>query len=248
MYRFLLASVYLDRIVTCTKIEDITHHLTTLPLTLDAHYDEAWERCTGGSDVLRSHRARLILMWMSCVKHIFATKTLREALSLSGNHSGQGDITDEEMVSSCAGFLQMEPSNVPRPYRDVLHRRGGYIQITRPLWSNIYAELWRTLVGDSDDALEEVLVTDCTIAFTHQSAFTYLAQRQQILFPQSSSTITSACLLALSPNEVLRALPLFSTLFLEYDKPCISSSAILLTKRIGRRHWFISCLTYMGSV
>lgn len=215
--RFLLASVYLDRIVTCTKIEDITHHLTTLPLTLDAHYDEAWERCTGGSDVLRSHRARLILMWMSCVKHILATKTLREALSLSGYHSGQGAITDEEIVSSCAGFLEMESSSAPLPYYAVILRNGEEIIITRPPLSNILVEKWRTWISGSNEALEEVFVTDTTIHFAHQSAFTYLVQRRKILFPQSSSTITSACLLALSPNEVLCALPLYSTCFLEYD-------------------------------
>lgn len=142
--------------MTCTKIEDITDHLTTLPLTLDAHYNEAWERCTGGSDVLRSHRAKLILMWISCAGLVLTVKTLREAPSLSGCHSGEGDITDKEIISSCAGFLTLDQSSTPHPYHVLLRRGGEVIIVTRPPRSNLLAEKWRTWTGGSNEALEEV--------------------------------------------------------------------------------------------
>lgn len=232
--------------MTCTKIEDITHHLTTLPLTLDAHYDEAWERCTGASDVLRSHRAKLILMWISCAQLVLTAKTLREALSLSGYHSGEEEITEKEIISSCAGFLTLEQASAPRPYRVMVRRGGEDIIITRPPMSNNIAEKWRTWTGGSNEALEEVFFTDPIIRFTHSSAYEYVAQRRDILFPQSSSTITSACLLALSPNEVLCALPFVSTFLLEYDEAVPCGPATLLTKRVGRRHNSISCLPLMG--
>lgn len=221
MCRFLLASIYLERIATCTKIEDIAYHLTTLPLTLDAHYDETWDRCTGGSDVLRSHRAKLILMWMSCAETKLTANALREALSLSGCHSGEGNITDEEIISSCAGFLEIDKSSAPYPYRRMVFRDGKGNMIALPPLSDSPAEERRTSVGDSNEALEGVFVKDPTIYFSHVSAHRYLWQRRKILFPQSNSTITSACLLALSPDKALCALPLFSTFFLEYVGPCV---------------------------
>jgi hypothetical protein len=175
-------------------------------------------------------------MWLSCSGYILSTKALSQALSLSGYHSGEEDITDEEIISSCAGFLEMDRSSTPRPYRLVVHRDGEEIIITRPPFSNTLIEKWRTWIGGSNGALEEVFVTGTHIYFAHQSAYTYLVQRQKILFPQSSSVITSACLLALSPNEVLRALPLVSAFFLEYDEICAHVPATSLTKGTGCRH------------
>lgn len=186
-------------------------------------------------------------MWISCAKYILTTKTLCEALPLSGYHSGEGGITDEEIISSCAGFLEIDQCSTPRPYRAMVRRDGEDITITRPPLSNIFAEKWRTWICGSNEAFEEVFFTDPNIRFAHRSAYTYLAQRQKILFPQSSSTISTACLLALSPNEVLCALPLISTFLLEYGGIYACAPATLLTERAGRRHKSIFSFSSMGS-
>lgn len=201
--------------MTCTKIEDITHHLTTLPLTLDAHYDEAWERATSGSDLLRSHRAQLILMLTSCAGWLLTKRTLREALSLLGYHAGEEDITDEEIVSSCAGFLAPGQHRAPCSYRVTARLNGVDTVLTRAPMPNAYAEIWRTWMGGNEAISAEAFYDDSTFAHIHQSAVYYLVERRQILFPKSSETIASACLLALTPNEVLCALPLMSALLLE---------------------------------
>lgn len=62
---------------------------------------------------------------------------------------------------------------------------------------------------------QEFFDDDCTLTYTHQSAYYYLRERREILFPNSNETISSACLLALTPNEVLCALPHMSAFFLE---------------------------------
>lgn len=201
--------------MTCTRIEDIAHDLTTLPLTLEAHYDEAWERATGGSDLLRSRAAQLILMWLSCSLHLLTTRALCEGLARSRYHSQEGEITEEEIVSSCAGFLTSFQDSTPRPYRNHIRLNGKDTVLTRPPMSNNYAELWRTWVGKTKAIPDEFFDDDYTLIYTHQSACYFLRERRQILFPKSSETIASACLLALAPNEVLCALPHMSAFLLE---------------------------------
>lgn len=189
--------------------------MTTLPLTLDAHYDEAWEKATGGSDLLRSRRAQLILMWLSCSLHLLTTRALREGLAHPGYHSQEGDITDEEIVSSCAGFLTSFQDSTPCPYRNHVRVNGKDIVLTRPPMSNAFAEVWRTWLGGTKAAPEEFFDDDLTLIYTHPSVYFYLLERRQIPFPKSSGTIASACLLALTPNEVLCALPHISAFLLE---------------------------------
>lgn len=100
----------------CTKVEDIDIHLESLPLDLDAYYEQAWERAIGETDPLRAFRARLILTWMTLAEQPLSLEGLQMALSLSGYHAEASLIEAEEIVSACAGFLRIESTQMHSPH------------------------------------------------------------------------------------------------------------------------------------
>lgn len=109
--RFLHASLHLDNILVCANLDEIYHCLNQPLLGLDSLYDQAWKRAVDGKGSLRSQRARLVLMWLTMGDGEMSTDALKELLSVSG----VGAITDahleNQIISSCAGFVRIESAH-----------------------------------------------------------------------------------------------------------------------------------------
>lgn len=75
---------------------------------MDELHDEAWNRAT--CDV-NSHKARMakeVIKWIFLARREFIVEALADILSASGYGNGVDRITEQEMVSSCAGFVWTE--------------------------------------------------------------------------------------------------------------------------------------------
>jgi hypothetical protein len=98
----------LDRILECSRTEDVEHHLTNPPSEVDALYDQAWDRATGDAGSRKSQRAKLMLMWVTSAKTGLTVEALGQALSFSGHGVDEDHLTAGEIVSSCAGLVRVE--------------------------------------------------------------------------------------------------------------------------------------------
>lgn len=108
-YRFIFASMQSDRIVSCTTLGDVYDLLNLFPQDMDAFYEEAWERATSDLTSPRAMRARSILVWATLAETCLTMEALEEALRASGLASDQEPLTGEEILSSCAGLIRIEP-------------------------------------------------------------------------------------------------------------------------------------------
>ena len=193
--RFLLASLHLDRILECSRAEEISHHLMNPPLEVNALYDQAWDRAAGDKDSRRSQRAKLILMWVTCAKTGLTVEALGQVLSFSGYGRDEAPFTTGEIVSSCAGLVRVEPtymgpsSTLPRYHDDV----ESIPRVTEKEWQN-----------------------SSVIAPIHLSARRYLETKRDSLFPRADSAMVATCLALTGPNGLIYATPRIYFIIAEY--------------------------------
>lgn len=178
--RFLLASLHLDHILECSRAEDVSHHLMHPPLEVNAFYDQAWDRATGNKDSRKSQRAKLIMMWVTCAKTGLTVKAMGQALSFSGHGMDGAPFTEEEIVSSCAGLVRVEPMR----YLD-------------------HIILARATREDAEGTWQDSAV----VVPIHLSARHYLETKRESLFPRADSAIIATCLASTRPIDLLCAMP-----------------------------------------
>lgn len=186
--RFLLASLQLDRILECSRVEDVNHHLMNPPLEVNAIYDQAWDRATGDKDSRKSQRARLILMWVTCAKTGITVKALGQALSFSGHGMDNAPFTAAEIVSSCAGLVRVEPmepsSSLPRDHVDI-----------------------ESVPRATKEYTERELQNSSVVAPIHLSARRYLETKRESLFPHADCAMIATCLNSTGSNGLISAAP-----------------------------------------
>lgn len=195
--RFLLASLHLDRILECSRVEDVNHHLMNPPLEVNALYDQAWDRATGDKDSRKSQRAKLILMWVTCAKTGITVKALGQALSFSGHGMGDAPFAAEEIVSSCAGLVRVEPmepsSSLPRYHHDTRSIPRATKEDTEKEWQN-----------------------SSVVVPIHLSARRYLETKRESLFPRADSAIIATCLNFTGPTGLIYATLRVNFIIYEY--------------------------------
>lgn len=167
------------------------------PLEVNALYNQAWDRATGDRDSRKSQRAKLILMWVTCAKTSITVKTLGQALSFSGHGIDDAPFTAEEIVSSCAGLVRVEPmepsSSLPRYYDDI-------------------ESIPRATKEDTDKEWQNSSVVDPI----HLSARRYLEAKRESLFPRADSAIIATCLTFTGPHGLIYATPRLNFIIAEY--------------------------------
>jgi hypothetical protein len=198
--RFLLASLHLDRILECSRAEDVNHHLMNPPKEVNALYDQAWDRATGDSDSRKSQRAKLILMWVTCAKTGLTVRALGQALSFSGYGMNDAPFTSEEIVSSCAGLVRVEPMELPS---------------TSPRYHDDIESIPRA----TDEDTEKEWQNSSVIAPIHLSARRYLETKRETLFPRADSAMIATCFQSTGPNGLIYATPRIYFIIAEYVSP-----------------------------
>lgn len=181
----------LERILECTRLEDIYHYLDHMPLDMDTYYDQTWERATSSVGPIMSARTKLILMWVTFAKQPLTVKALAQAVAASDPGTNGELLTKQEIISSCAGFVRAESLS---PTKRQPNEIGG--------------------PGDSTDLASD---DEPVAAIVHLTAHNYLEAKRQIYFPHKSEAMLVACLSSSTPDQMVHALPLHYTLLAEYD-------------------------------
>lgn len=110
--------MHIDRIVRCTRLDDLFHHSTHLLEDLDTLYDQAWERATADVGSRTARRAKLTLMWVIHARKPLTIDLLSDILVTSEIQDHRERLTKEDLLSSCAGLVRIE-SGTKRPrYHD----------------------------------------------------------------------------------------------------------------------------------
>ena len=189
--RFIHASLNLERILECTRLEDIYHYLDHMPLDMDAYYDQTWERATSSVGPIMSARTKLILMWVTFAKQPLTMKALAQAVAASDPGTNGELLTKQEIISSCAGFVRAESLSPRRLQHNEIEGPGGSTDLA------------------SDD--------ESVAAIVHLTAHNYLEAKRQSYFPHKSEAMLVACLSSSTPDQMVHALPLHYTLLAEHD-------------------------------
>ena len=174
------------------------------PKEVNALYDQAWDRATGDNDSRKSQRAKLILMWVTCAKTGLTVKALGQVLSLSGHGMDEAPFTAEEIVSSCAGLIRVEPmeppSTLPRYHDDI----ESIPRTTEKEWQN-----------------------SSVVTPIHLSARRYLESKRDSLFPRADSAMIVTCLASTGPNGLIYATPRIYFMLAEYASSKVSLSGLV---------------------
>ncbi|KAM0724014.1 hypothetical protein Q7P37_001005 [Cladosporium fusiforme] len=183
---FLHASMHMDRIVSCTKLENVYRVLNHFPSDLDSFYDQAWSRATADRGSPRAQRARLILMWLTLAEEPLTIMALGEALVASGVTIKDEPLSEEDVLSSCVGLLRTEQHSTQSQ------------RSTKPLGSKACSNLFTV------------------ITFVHPSAYRHFKRRQESVFPHGNDLILAACRQCANREQLREALLPHYELALQY--------------------------------
>jgi hypothetical protein len=106
-FRFLLARLHMDSLVTKATRKAVREALKTLPKELESTYDEAMQRIRSQNDDDKQLAER-VLCWISFAFRSLTLNELQHALAVELGESelDEENIPDEELLTSlCAGLV-----------------------------------------------------------------------------------------------------------------------------------------------
>lgn len=180
MNRFLLASLHIDRLLECNHVEQMFRYLDKFPMEVDQLYDEAWKRATSDLGSHESDIAKEIVMWILQAERVLFIEALGEILMASGLGSSVDSVTEQEIVSVCAGLIRIE---------------------------SLATKSTQMRNWDDEEAAAAPKALDRVVTFSHPSVYRYFRARKESLFPFADDHIVTRCLANSTPAEILSAAP-----------------------------------------
>lgn len=180
MNRFLLASLHIDRLVECNHVEQMFRYLDRVPMEVDQLYDEAWNRATSDLGSHGSDLTKEVVMWILQAERVLFIEALGEMLMAAGLGSCVDSVTEQEILSACAGLIRTE---------------------------SLATRSTRMRNWDDEEAVAAPQALDRVVTFSHPSVYRYFRARKESLFPFADDHIVTRCLANSTPAEILSAVP-----------------------------------------
>ena len=111
--RFLLAKLHMDCLVSKSNLRAVRNALESLPVTVEATYDEAMKRIAAQIESDKELGER-VLAWITYAREPLSLKKLQHALAVSPGMTEMDEdaIEDESvLISVCAGLVVIDENS-----------------------------------------------------------------------------------------------------------------------------------------
>lgn len=140
---------------------------------MDDLYEKAWHRAIGDLNSHKANMAREVIMRTFLAIRPLTVEALGEILMASGFGSGIDPVSEQEIVSACAGLIRTEGLE------------------KKPRWPD------REVEGATAEVLNRVVV------LSHPSVHRYFRTKQESLFPCAEDALANTCLKGLNATDIL---------------------------------------------
>lgn len=132
----------------------------------------------------KAKMAKQVILWAFLAEKLLTVKTLGEILRDSGLGNSVDPLTEQEIVSSCAGLVHTESPTVRARYLD------------------------EELEAAAAESLDKVVV------LSHASVNSYLSTKRKSSFPFADEQFVARCVSNSTSSDILSAMPMLHSVIL----------------------------------